>query len=161
MQSLIQFPIDLSRTAAALERIADTLSGIRDALNRLAPCLPEQPEPVAATLSDLRSTAPQVVGRIRQELDIFAQERNVQLNSDAFLASVVQYEKEVADFYGPQAIMELPWNKAAGGPLFSADRLQPRAGEESRASGPQRVPHEDDDQSGAGAESTHAVGRES
>jgi hypothetical protein len=117
--ALINLPIDLGRTAAALEDIASVLSKISVALERLAP---EPPlftsAPHIAGLSDLRRTDPDTVGKIQSELEVFAQNQNVVINSEAFLNSIIKYEQDVAQAYGDDAVAELPWNKAAGGTLF-------------------------------------------
>lgn len=119
--AFLQFSIDLARTATALERIGDELIRIREAVERVSPAIGDKPTPVVAGLSDLRSTDPNTVGRITRELELFAENHNVMLNSESFINAIMSFEREVESAYGGDAIRELPWNKAAGGPLFRPD----------------------------------------
>lgn len=122
MPALINFPIDLTRSASALEGINSTLARIADALDRIQP----PPPPIShvktyiAGLGDLRYTDHQTVSKIREELAEYAEEHSLAMDSEAFLNSIMQYERDIVAAYGPHAIEELPWNKAAGGPLFQA-----------------------------------------
>lgn len=128
MAPLINFPIDLGRTATALEAIAKELSRIGDCLERVAPAIPtSETAPYQAGLSDLRRTSEDSMMTLRGELETFAQNANVALDSDAFFDSIVTYEKQIAEAYGQEAILELPWNKAAGGPLFERFHQQRNA----------------------------------
>src|SRR4051794_11008857 len=106
MEALLKFRVDLSRVAVALERIAI-------AVERISPPIETQPIPDRAGLSDLRSTDPQKVTPINEALSHFAEEHRVMPNSEAFIASIMQYEDRITDVYGPEAPLELPWNKAA------------------------------------------------
>jgi len=126
MLPLIAFPIDLTRTAAALTGINKNLVRIADALDRLAPPLPDSDrKPYQAGLSDLRYTDQKSIIPIREELARFAEEHAVAIDSEAFLNSIIQYERDVAQVYGQEAILELPWNKAAGGSLFGTKATPP------------------------------------
>lgn len=119
MAPLINFPIDLGRTATALERIAKQLTRIGDCMERLAPPITaSDAAPYQAGLSDLRRTTEASLVAVRSELETFAHNADVVIDSDAFFESIVTYEKQIAEAYGQDAILELPWNKAAGGPLF-------------------------------------------
>jgi hypothetical protein len=122
MNQLINFPVDLSRTAAALEGVFLHLSRIADALERLAP-VPQIPtsDPYIAGLSDLRRTDPQTVEKVKAELGQFAWNIDAVVGSERFLASIMEYERQVAEVYGREAISELPWNKAAGGNIFQRE----------------------------------------
>jgi len=131
MPALINFPIDLGRTASALEQMNRYLARIAEALERLAPPLPERGKQYQAQLSDLRYTDHQSTEPIREELARYAQEHSVAINSEAFLDSIIQYEHDIASVYGKEAILELPWNKAAGGALFP-DAAQ-KAADQGRA----------------------------
>jgi hypothetical protein len=132
MAPLVQFPIDLSRTATALEGIHAQLSRVADTLERLAPAPPIADPPRPATLSDLRRTDPTSLSQIRSELQTFAENNGVIIDSEAFLQSIMKYEQDVAETYGPEAISELPWNKAAGGPLFQKQSLSERYADNQR-----------------------------
>jgi exonuclease VII small subunit len=133
MAPLINFPIDLGRTASALEKAVKELSRIADCLERIAPALADsQTAPYQAGLSDLRRTNEDSLQAVRDELSTFAQNANVVLDSDAFFQSIVTYEKQIAEAYGPEAILELPWNKAAGGPLFERHHRQGDADQPDR-----------------------------
>lgn len=117
---LINFPIDLSRTAAALEGIHAQLASVARALERLSPAPPslDNRKPYVAGLGDLRYTDVPTVQNIREELKVYAEEHALQMDSERFLDSIIKYERDIMDTYGPNAILELPWNKAAGGSLF-------------------------------------------
>lgn len=133
MAPFITFPIDLGRTVDCLTAIERVLNRIAGSLEALVPPLPAQRTPVQATLADLRRTDPQTVAEVKRELDVFAGNNNVTLDSEAFVRSIIEYEREVAEAYGPDSIHELPWNKAAGGSIFrsldlgKADRKEPAA----------------------------------
>jgi hypothetical protein len=118
--ALIELHPDLTRTADALESIREALWRIMLALERLSPPIPAAPEPYQAKLSDLRRTDPATLSRVRSALEQYADNERLVVNSDAFLASVKQYEQQIAEVYGEEALLELPWNKAAGGPIFEA-----------------------------------------
>src|SRR3954451_14820256 len=100
MPPLLSFPIDLSRTAAALEAIVSQLSLIHETLERLAPPVPDNAPRYVAGLSDLRHTDVASVNKIKDELRLFAENRNVTLDSEAFLQSIIEYERQVASAYG-------------------------------------------------------------
>ena len=140
MASLINFPIDLTRTGDALQGIRTELSRIADALERLSPAIPVADRSRPAGLSDLRRTDPDSVSRIKSELELFAENNNVMLDSEAFVRSIIEYEHEVAEVYGIEAIDELPWNKAAGGSLFQDYADNERRKEAQRAQGGAAVP---------------------
>ena len=137
MPPLVSFPIDLSRTAAALESITAQLSRITAALERIAPALPESGGGYVAGLSDLRHTDQESIARIKDELRLFAENNNVVVDSDTFVKSIIEYERQVVEAYGPEAIHDLPWNKAAGGPIF-ASHAHPGGREREAAAGTQR-----------------------
>lgn len=120
MPPLISFPIDLARTGTALESIAVLLDRIAGALERLSPPPPplSTAAPYKAGLGDLRYTDAKTVSNIREELAGYAQEHSLAMDSELFLNSIMQYERDIVTAYGPNAILELPWNKAAGGALF-------------------------------------------
>lgn len=115
----ISVPVDPTRIAQAIEDQNMILNRIADALDRAYPpvVLPDR-HPRRAELSDLRRPSHDTAKQIRDELEVFAQNNNVRMNSEAFLNSIIQYERQVAEAYGQEAVMELPWNKAAGSPLF-------------------------------------------
>lgn len=117
--ALFSFTLDLTRTADALDRVAAELKLAREALERLAPPLAEPATPELAKLSDLRSTDPHTIAPITQDLEEFAREHNVVIHSEAFIDSIMRFEREVSDVYGPEAVLELPWNRTAGGRLFA------------------------------------------
>lgn len=120
MTPLVSFPIDLTRTAAALESITAQLSRITAALERLSPPLPEGGTPYRAGLSDLRRTDPESVSKVKDELRLFAENNNIVLDSESFVRGIIEYERQLASYYGAEALNELPWNKAAGGLLFES-----------------------------------------
>lgn len=102
------------------------LSRIADALERLAGPMPTARGTVQykADLKDLIQPESETADAINHELELFANNANVQIDSEAFIKSIIEYEKQVMDVYGKDAILELPWNKAAGGSLFQADAGQ-------------------------------------
>jgi hypothetical protein len=134
MNQLINFPVDLSRTATALEGIHTELVRVADALERLAPA-PQIPssEPYIAGLSDLRRTDPQTLQNVQVEFNSFARNIDAVVGSEKFFASIVEYERQVAQVYGPEAISELPWNKAAGGNIFQREGTPPQEGRAKEA----------------------------
>ena len=118
--SLLSIPVDLHRTGNQLERIADSLYRIADALERISP--PPLPAcdtlPKPAQLSDLRFPTPATVQSVRDELEAFAEQNSLIVNTPKFIESIMGFEKEIVEAYGENALKELPWNKAAGGLLF-------------------------------------------
>lgn len=107
--------LELSNINVALERIAVILE-------RLAPEMRDsQAGPYLAGLGDLRRTDPATVHEIQTGLESFARERGVVLNSEAFIRSLQEFEQQVIESYGKEAIYDLPWNKAAGGAIFQSD----------------------------------------
>ena len=140
MPALINFPIDLGRTASALEQANKLLLRIAEALDRIAPPpLAARGKQYQAQLSDLRYTDHQSTAPIREELGRFAEEHSVAINSEAFLNSIIQYERDIGAVYGAEAILELPWNKAAGGALFAEDSNPQKVADE-RGAGTQEAP---------------------
>lgn len=135
MNQLVNIPVDLSRTAEALEAMALLLQRIVLCLERLSPEIP-LPANAAyqAGLGDLRYTDPDTIGKVRSELETFAANNNVVVDSEAYLEAIKTYEREVAETFGVRAIEELPWNKAAGGSLFRENRVvQPSGGKPGEA----------------------------
>jgi hypothetical protein len=134
MDALFKFPVDLSRTAAALEGIHSCLSRIANALERLSPEVQPHPDPYKAGLQDLRRTDQSTIHQVQEELAVFAANANVAINSEAFIRAIIEYERNIAEVYGKEAILELPWNKAAGGSLFE-DQFYPQTGGPGRVGG--------------------------
>jgi hypothetical protein len=106
------------RIVEELAVISTLLSRITLALERLSPEIPEAYPSRPATLSDLRDTSISRVNQVKSALDLYAAEHGVVVNSDLFIRSIKDFERQVIDAYGPEAILDLPWNKAAGGPIF-------------------------------------------
>lgn len=123
--ALLELTTDLSATNKSLKSISESMDYIKNqlhrlilAIERLSPEIPAEAPIRQATLSDLRSTAPSAIQAIKAEFEQFAKSNQVTIGSEAFFRSIVQFEKEVVNVYGPEAINDLPWNKAAGGPIF-------------------------------------------
>jgi hypothetical protein len=131
-----------SEVTEALLNAAHYLERIALALERLSPVLPEAPVPRVAGLGDLRHTDASSLSSIHESLERYAQEHNVALNSDAFLRSIHEYEQQVGEAYGQDAIFELPWNKAAGGALFKdySDKSNAKAKDEGQDHQGREVP---------------------
>jgi hypothetical protein len=91
----------LNRIAHALERIA-------------GPELKYNPEP--ATLKDYAIVTPEDADRIRKAGYEFGVTHQVVPGSPAYVAAVEEYERMVADAYGPEAIESLPWRVKTGNP---------------------------------------------
>ena len=119
--ALLNLTLDLKRTAEAISSLLPILTRIADSLDRLAPPLLDvsSTEPYRAPLADVHTPGPDYHEPIQTTLQEFAQERNIIVNSEAFLQSIIEYERAVASAYGEEALRELPWNKAAGALLFS------------------------------------------
>jgi hypothetical protein len=122
----ISFPVNLATAVEALRDIGKFLFRIAEALDRIAPpplyAAGFERTPYKAGLKDLRYTDGVSASPIREELARYAEEHSVQLDSEAFLNSIIDYERDIASVYGSEAILELPWNKAAGGQLFQAEK---------------------------------------
>jgi len=125
MGSFLNLNVDAKRLAEAMEGIEQALYRVATAVERLAPP-PQQllNKPYKATLADLRHPDPSQTQAVADELRLFADNANVIFNSDRFIESVVEYEKQVAETYGEESILELPWNKAAGSHVFKGYKAQ-------------------------------------
>jgi hypothetical protein len=141
MNSLVTFPIELGRTASALEGIHQELNRIGSILERMAPAIPESHPSRPAGLQDLHHTDYSSVSVVRRELDRFAQNNDVLVDSDAFIKAIIEFEEQVEIGYGPGSIEELPWNKAHGSALFQqAHEARERAKQEASDAEAARVP---------------------
>lgn len=142
--SLINYTqnVDAKQLAHQGDEMIAILSRIADALDRLAgpPLRASRGAPYKADIADLVRPDAQMAEAIHREFELFAQNANVQLDSEAFLKSIIEFEKQVMEVYGPEAILELPWNKAAGGSLFQVDLNQRAASEERQKASADREP---------------------
>jgi hypothetical protein len=101
--AFIEIHADLTRCAAALERIADLL-------DRIAPPPIEIHIPEPSTLADLHYTDADHTLPILAALNQFAQANDAVLNSPVFIQRIMEFERSVAEVYGEDAVDKLPWN---------------------------------------------------
>lgn len=110
MISLAQFVLNLDRLAIAIETQNTIQERIALALERVSPALPPASKPYQSGIQDLIDASPEAVDRRAQaRKDLAGTE--VMTDSPAFRAKVLEYERQVGEVYGPEAIKELPWNK--------------------------------------------------
>lgn len=138
--ALINLPIDLTRTASALEEIAKQLSRLGDAAERLSPMPPiSHTVPYQATLKDLTHTDISTVRQIKEAMQEFATEHDVAVDSEAFFAGIMKFEREIEEIYGPEAVAELGWPRISS-PLSRQEASRAREtsqGDNAKAQGDQ------------------------
>jgi hypothetical protein len=101
----VNIPESLSRSVTGLlERIAV-------ALERLAGPIVEYRPPTQSTLKDYSLVTPEDAQRIQDAQHDFGVTHLVVPGSPAYFAAIEQFERDVADACGPDAVNELPWRK--------------------------------------------------
>lgn len=101
---IVFFRVQLAEQNALLRRIAE-------ALERLAPALPDMPPPRKSDLSDLRIVDHQEQRQLQELEAELARAWNVVPGSEAYLKARAAYEDEMrAGQGGQEAVDELPWN---------------------------------------------------
>lgn len=108
--TLAQFTIELKRTNELLERQASALERLAVCAERYLGPLPTS-APYCADLKDLHIASPAAAESIRRAEDEFAASAAASPRSDYFYAMIKQFEDQVKDAYGEDAVKELPWNK--------------------------------------------------
>ena len=115
--TLAEFTIELRATNELLLRQAVALERLSESASRLCSFLIPDPKLSSnsnpATLSDLSYVSPQSVESRLAAEDEFAHSSQSIPRSEFFYAKIKEFEEQVREAYGDQAVSELPWNKAA------------------------------------------------
>lgn len=84
------------------------------AVERLAGPIPEYRPPTQATLRDYAVVGPDELADIRQAEEEFAIRNMVVPGSPAYIKRVEEFEEQVRQAYGEEAVERLPWKVRTG-----------------------------------------------
>lgn len=101
--------ISLNVPESSMRDVLSLLSRIAVALERLAgPALNYSP-PSISTLSDLSNLSEDELARVQEAQEGFALNNSLVPGSPAYLRAIEEFERVVADAYGEEAVLKLPW----------------------------------------------------
>lgn len=98
----------------SIQTIVTLLGRIAVALERLAGPVIDYRPPVPATLRDYALVTPEDVQRVRAAEMEFGQAHMVIPGSPAYLAAIEEFERQLAEASGPEAVANLPWRVRTG-----------------------------------------------
>ena len=101
----------ISLVKLELKEQNEYLRRIAEALERLAPVVPERPPVRKAELSDLRVVDNREVEAVRGLEEEFARQTSTVPRLEAFRKSIEAFENELRDIRGQEAVDNLPWNQ--------------------------------------------------